>query len=268
LKKLAIDLKDNYATVAAGGDFEAEYFMIDFPDFDSGKESSQLLDIAGWRFQELCQQADQITLAVPMRYSLAKVIDIDSSGIAKYGDEFVRWEALQQLPGELGDFRSGFNRLGESFDKKKLKYFFYAVPEDFIGPLETFASLANGQKPILQSEAIALYHLLNQTTNYLGFNAAISLETEGAALVLSHDGDFMGGRHFKDTGGNLRDEVMYYIMGLCSEELKPQLLICGDLSQIHKLGDLTWAEILKFELINSLEQPEQFATVAGLNLIP
>jgi hypothetical protein len=269
LKQLAIDLKDEYAAIAAGGDFDPEYFKIEFGegDFDDGDGTAHLLDIAGDRLRRLGQAADIVTLAIPMRYSLAKIIEIDSAGVAKFGDEFVRWEGLQQLPEELGDFRRGFYKLSDSFDKKKFKYFFYAVPEDFIARLEDFAALPDGKKLNLQSEATALFYSLNLAADFSGFDAAISLETEGASVVLSHDGDFIAGRFIKDFGGSLRDDIMYYVTGLSPEILKPQILVCGDLSLISKLGDLDWADILKLDLRDGLDKPEQYATAAGLNLI-
>ena len=267
MKKLAIDLKDNYAAIAASGEFGPVYLKIDFGDFAGDQAETRLVDIAGDRFRQLYLEAEKVSLVIPMRYSLAKIIEIDRAGIEKYGDDFLNWEASLQLPSELGDFRRDFYRLGESFDKKRYKYFFCATPQEFIRKLEEFASIPGAQKLQAQSEAMALYHALNLAADFSGLDAAISLEPEGASVVLSHDGDYLGGRYIRDNAGSLRDELMYFIIGTHLEDLRPKLLLSGDLNLIDKLGDLSWAETLKLDIENGLAQAETYAAAIGLNLM-
>jgi hypothetical protein len=267
LKKIAIDLKNDYAALVAGGDFILESFKIDFGQHDLTDSENRLFKMAGDHVKQLCDETDIISLAVPMRYSMIKLVDIDLSGIEKYGKEFLNWEASQQLPDELGNFSYGFHLLGKSFDGKKVKYLFWAAPQEFIDRLVDFIALPDNTKLKLNSEAMGLYMALDKITTSTGLTAAIFLEPDGASVVISHDGDFIGAKFIKDSGLGLKDELVYYIYGISSESLKPQVLICGNPDSQNHLGDLTWAERLDFEKLDLPQNPEIFVTAFGLNLI-
>lgn len=277
MNKLAIDIKDGYAVIAAGGDFEPEFIKIDFKesDFIGNSENDDsdmpgLFDLGGEHAIKLYDEADEITLIVPMRFSLVKPVSISQAAIKTYGDEFLKWEAFQQLPEELGRFTFGFNKLAESYDSKVIKYMYYAVPSDFIEVLKDFAAPDSAKKISLDSEAMGQFNMINHITNSSSFCTAISLEHDGASIVISNNGDFLSGRFIGREKSNLADEIAFYIMGHASEGITPQALICGDLNQLDAIGKISWAEMLNVpESISKIKKPELvptgvFAAVAGL----
>jgi hypothetical protein len=267
LKKLSIDLKNDYAATVAGGDFVAEFIKIDFAQFDLTNSESRLYSMADDHFRQLFDQADIINLVVPMRYSMIKLIEIDTIGFERYGQDFLTWEAGQQLPEELGKFHYRFHLLGKSFDGKKIKMQFWAAPEALVDRLIEFSGLTDRRKLALGSEAMGLYLAIDKATESQGFNAAIILESDGASAVISHDGDFVGGKFILDSDGGLGDELMYYIFGASSETLRPQVLLGGDLSNRSRLGDFKWGDTLNLELLPISPNPEFFIAAYGLNLI-
>ena len=274
MKKLVIDIKNNYAVFAAGGDFKPEFGKIDFDeaDFEDDTGTGKLLKIGGQKLRELYADAQQVVLTVPMRFSMVKAVEIDTEAIERLGDDFLRWEATQQIPEELGKFASGFSKLGESFDNRKIKYMFYVTPRDFIQVLIKFVAGPLGPRPVLNSEAIGLFNALNLVSDCRGFNAAVSLEHDGATVVLSCDGDFVSGKFITGEGSQLSNEIMYYVLGHTPEGVKPQLLLSGDLAQVNHLNEFSWAELLRvqdsfgIDLEPEFDNPELFVTAAGLNL--
>ncbi|GEM_PF-2043588 len=281
MKKIAFDIKDGYAAIVTGGDLEPEFIMIGFDeaDFadDSENESSvpkNLFALGDERLASLYSLADQALLAVPMRFSLVKSLSIDQAAVEKYGSDFLQWEAKQQLPDELGQFISGFSKLGESYDGLFGNYLYYAVPRDFIEGLLNFAVPDTEKKPALSSEALGLFNVINLAMNQNGFGAAISLEHDGASIALSHDGVFLGGRFIAGEKPTLGDEIKYYIMGHAPEDLRPNVLICGDMNKIDSIGAVTWAEILKIPdslktaVKSGKASPELFTAAAGLIMQP
>jgi hypothetical protein len=230
-----------------GKDMEPESMKIDFGQMDFSDDSNRLFNLGGDRFRELCYQVESINLIVPMQYSMIKLLEIDNAGLEKYGQDFIDWEASQQLPEELGKFRFGYNRLGPSFDQQRVKYLFWAAPENLIGRLIDFLGLPEGLGLVCQSEAMGLYLALNHCSEHQGFNAAMAIEQEGVSVVLSHDGDFIGAKYIGKSGQSLKDEIMYYVIGAGSDSLKPQILLCGDYTYKGNLGDLHWAEMLMLE---------------------
>ena len=280
MRKLAIDIKDGYAALAAGGDFEAEYIKIDFGETDfPGEDDSarpgptiNLFDIGQKHVLELCRNADRITLAAPMRFSLVKPVKVDMAAIELYDQEFLRWEARQQLPDEIGEFVAGFNKLRVDQKRGQIKYLFYAVPRDFIEVLLGFVTFDQNRRPVLESEATGLYNILNLATDGTGVNAAVSLEHDGASVVIVRDQDFLAGRFIGGGRAILADEIMYYIHGFASEESEPGLLICGDSAYLDQLGKVSWARILDLpgsmaKSAGEVTDRRAFAAVAGLNLI-
>lgn len=273
MKKLVIDIKDNYAVFVAGGDFRPEFGKIDFDetDFKDGTSTGKLLKIGGQRLKELYADAQEVVLIVPMRFSLTKIVEIDIPAIEMYGDDILGWEARQQIPEELGKFTFGFYKFGESFDNKKTKYLFYAIPRDLIYILIKFVTVPSGLKPILTSEATGLFNALNLVSKRRGFNAAVALENDGASVVLACDGDFISGKFIAGQGCELSNEIMYYVLGHTSENVKPPLLLCGDLTQMDNLEDFSWAELFKvqdsigIDLKPEFSNPELFVTAAGIN---
>ena len=282
MKKLAIDIKDNYAVVVAGGDFKPEFIKIDFGeiDFTPSDENDNappcLFDMGNTRIAELYKEADQAVLSTPMRFSLVKSLSIDQAGIAGYGDDFLRWEAFQQLPEELGQFIFGFKKLGESYDNKYGNYLYYAAPQEFMENLLNFASPDPENKPVLGSEALGLLNIINTATDNKGFCAAISIEQDGASVILSRDGVFISARFIQgekpesQDASALGDEIMYYILSQAPEDIKPGVLICGDLNQIDTIGVVDWADMLvipdnlKPLIMPGVGGPGPFTAAAGL----
>ena len=280
MKKLAIDIKDGYAVLAAGGDFEAEYIRIDFDETDFAGETDQgkpasplsLFDIGQKRVLELCRNAERITLSAPMRFSLIKMVSVDAAAVELYGQEFLQWEARQQLPDEIGEFVAGFNKLGIDQRQKRINYLFYAVPRDFIEVLLGFVTFDQNRKPALESEAMGLYKILNLATSGSGFNAAVSLEHDGASVIIVKNGNFVAGRFIGGDGLELADEIMYYVYGFAPEATTPGLLVCGDTTYLDLLGKISWARLISLpdstaESSGEVADQPAFAVVAGLNLI-
>ena len=273
MKKLVIDIKDNYAVFVASGDFKLEFGKIDFneADFKDGPRTGKLLEIGGQKFKELYADAQEVVLIVPMRFSLTKIVEIDIAAIEIYGDEFLDWEARQQIPEKLGKFTFDFYKLGKSYDNKKIKYLFYAIPRELIDMLIIFATGSSGLKPILIPEAVGLFNALNLVSNKRGFNAVVALENDGSSVVLTSDGDFTSGKFIAGQGREKIKEIMYYVLCHNSENVKPPLLLCGDLSQVNNLEDFSWAELFKVkdaigtDLKPELSNPEFFVTAAGIS---
>ena len=113
-------------------------------------------------------------LIVPMRFSLVKTLSIDRAGIETYGEQFLKWEASQQLPEELGKFTFDFKKLAESSDSKYVSYLYFAVPEEFINSLTDFATSNSEEKPALCSESFGLLSVVNNASGNNGFCAAVS----------------------------------------------------------------------------------------------
>ncbi len=280
MKRLVIDIKDGYAVLAAGGDFRPEFIRLDFDEVDFSGDSGEgkspsslsLFDIGDEHALEIYKQADQVILSVPMRFSMVKTVTVDLDAVKKYGDEFLQWEAKQQLPDELGQFAAGFKRLGKSFDNKRLRYMFYATPKDFIEVLSNFVTVEPDRKPILEPEALGLYNILNLVADNVGFNAAVSIEHDGAAIVIAQDGEFIAGRFIAGEKPTLAEEIMYFILTHAPEDIKPGLLIGGDLNHLDNLGNVAWAENLSFkkslqsDILSALNDPEPFMAAIGLNM--
>jgi hypothetical protein len=267
LNKLIVELKDTAAVIMTAGTIEPESFIFDFGQLDFSVGGNRLYNIAGDRFRQLCDKIDKVELVVPMEYSMVKLLEIDTAGLEKYGREFIDWEAALQLPDEFGKFKFGFNRLGESFDQKRVKYLFWAAPEILIKRLIDFLGLPETVPLECQSEAMGLYLALNYSTDRQGFNSAIAIDPEGASVVISHDGDFIAAKFIGSGGASLKEEVMYYIIGAASESLKPQILICGDSAQKANLGDISWAEILQLESTSIPRNDGIYYSVFGLTLV-
>jgi hypothetical protein len=258
---------DTFAVVMTAGEMEPESFIFDFGQLDFTERGSRLFSIAGERFRSLCDQVESVDLVVPMQYSMVKLIEVDNAGLERYGQSFVEWEAAQQLPAEFGKFRFGFNRLGPSFDQRRVKYLFWAAPENIIGRLIDFLGLPENVDLVCQSEAMGLYLALNYSSERQGFNSAISIIQEGASIVISHDGDFIAAKFIPSSAQALKDEAMYYIIGAGSESLKPQILICGNSSLKADLGDMEWAEMLRIESSILPENNSIYYSAFGLTLI-
>ena len=143
MKKLIVDIKDGYAAIAAGGDFDPQFLKIEFEEQDFVGEMGEtralnslgLFKLGDDTVKGLYESAEHLALVLPMRFSLIKPISIDVPAIENLGDEFLAWEARQQLPDELGKFETGFYQLRKSFDNKTYKYMFYAASSDFVGVL-------------------------------------------------------------------------------------------------------------------------------------
>ncbi|NLI17054.1 MAG: hypothetical protein GX409_12295 [candidate division Zixibacteria bacterium] len=267
MKKLIVDLKDTSAIIVAGENLELESMNCEFGQLDFADPRNKFYNLAGDRFRELCAKSDAVFLVIPMQYSMIKLLEIDNAGLARFGDKFIEWEASQQLPEELGKFRFGFNRLGPSFDQQKVKYLFWAAPENVINGLIDFMGLPANIPIILQSEAMGFFKALNYCTENLGFNAAVAMSPQGASIVISHDGDFIGARFIENGELSLKDEVMYYIMGLGSETLKPQLLYCGDPEYLSMLGAIDWADSIIFEPSMLPNSDSRYCGAFGISLI-
>jgi hypothetical protein len=277
LKKLAIDVKDNFAVVVAGGDFRSEFIKIEFNESDfAGEDDRQdtmhpcLFDMGNDRIIQLYKEADQRIVSVPIRFSLVKPLSIDTVGIDKYGDDFLQWEATQQIPEDLGEFIFGFQKLRESFDGKIANYLYYASPRNFTDNLLNFASPDSEHKPALGSEAFGLLNIINSAAEREGLCAAISLEHDGVSVVLSRDGIFEGARFISAESVNIGEEIMYYILGQVPDDIAPRVLICGDLNQLELVGAMQWAEMLtipdslKPSIMSGVGGPGIFTTAAGL----
>jgi len=267
LKRLIIELHDTSAVIVSGGSLESAAMICDFGQLDFADARNRLYNLAGEHFQRLCSEAESVYIIVPMQYSMVKLLEIDNAGLAQFGDKFIQWEASQQLPDEFGKFKFGFNRLGLSFDQQRVKYLFWAAPEDVISRLIAFLGLPEDIPVVLQSEAMGLYSVLNYCTQKQGFNAAVAVSPQGAAVVVSHDGDFIGARFINNDGLLLKDEVMYYIVGAGSDSLKPQVVICGDSANIPMLGQMEWAEKLTFNSPALSDNNSIYFGAFGLTLI-
>lgn len=267
MKRLIVELKDTSAVIVSGGNIESAAMICDFGQLDFTDTHNRLYNLAGERFQKQCSETESVFLIVPMQYSMVKLLEIDNAGLARFGYKFIEWEASQQLPEELGKFKFGFNRLGPSFDQQRVKYLFWAAPEDVISRLITFLGLPENVPITLQSEAMGLYSVLNHCTENQGFNAAVAVNLQGAAVVISHDGDFIGAKFINNDELTLKDEVMYYIIGAGSDSLKPQVLLCGDSANTPMLGPLEWADKLTFNSPALLDNNSIYFSAFGLTLI-
>ena len=279
MKKLIVDIKDGYAAIAAGGDFEAHYFKIEFEEKDFIGEMGEtralnsvgLFKLGDESSNQLYQDADQIALVLPMRFSLIKPISIDLPAIETLGDEFLRWEAKQQLPDELGAFETGFYKLRKSFDNRSYKYMFYASSSDFVNVLAKFVSSDDSKKPTMESEAYGLYNAINLASDGQGLGAAISLEHDGAAVVVAHDGDFISAKFIYGDSPALGEEIMYFVIANAPGDMQPNILICGDLDHLDHLGSISWANKLEASQAmglgsgQSAVDPSIYIVAAGLN---
>jgi len=278
LKRLVVDIKDGYVILAIGGDSEPGLYKLDFDETqlgdatgDQSHASLGIIGLGGQQIADLYDKVDRIVLVVPMRFSLVKAVSVDMAAVELYGDEYLNWEALQQLPGELGEFETGFYRLRQSFDRKSLKFLFYASAKDFIDVLSKFVLSQAGLELKIESEAFSLLRVVNLASDRQGFCAAISLEQNGAAVVVTQDGDFIAGRFVIGDNISLGEEIKYYIIAHSSVDSRPKLLICGDLAYLDNLGAIDWADTL--ELPESLglatkygvSDPSKFVVAAGLN---
>lgn len=277
MSKLVIDIKDGYVILVAGGDGPPEYLKIDIDESALSSTNATgsaapvgLFDLGNQRASELYQAADQIILSLPMRFSLIKPLSIDIQALDQFGDEFLQWEAKRQLPDELGQFRTGFHRLRESFDRKTCKYVFYAAARDFVDTLSNFVSGELKKAPLLESEAFGLFNIAYAATQGQGLVAAVSLEQDGAAVVIAHDGDFITGRFIPGDSPALGEEIMYYAIAHSADDIRAQLIVCGDMDYLDHLGSLSWAD--RMELPDSLglsailsgQDKGRFAVAAGL----
>jgi hypothetical protein len=267
LKKLIIDIKDGYAAIAAGGDFDPRFFKIEFEEQDFIGEMGEtralnslgLFKLGDEAANKLYTDAEQLALVLPMRFSLIKPISIDLPAIEILGDEFLSWEARQQLPEELGTFETGFYKLRKSFDNKTFKYMFYAASSDFVEVLARFIGADDTRKPTVESEAYGLYKAINLASNGHGVGAAISLEHDGAAVVVAHDGDFVGAKFIYGDSPALGEEIMYYVIASAPDDTQPNILICGDSDHLDHLGSINWA--------NRLDPSQTPGLTAGTNQI-
>jgi len=279
LKQLVVDIKDGYVILASGGDPEPGYYKLDFDEAqfgdatgDQSNSSLGMIGLGGEQIADLYNKVDKILLVVPLRFSLVKSVSVDLAAIELYGDEYLSWEALQQLPGELGEFATGFHKLRPSFDRKRLKYLFYASAKDFIDVLSKFVLSQTRLELKIESEAFGLLKVIELAPEKQGLCAALSLEQNGAAVVITQDGDFIAGKFIVGDNISLSEEIKYYIFAHSSADERPKLLICGDLAYLDNLGAIDWADIL--ELPESLglttkagvSDPSKFVVAAGLNI--
>lgn len=270
MKNLAIDIKDGYAVVASARDEKRSFVRIDLQNVNlSSPGSTTLFEVTRGDMADLYDQVEEITLAVPVRISLVKSISIDRAAVAELDNEYLQWEGQQQIPGETGRFISGFRKLGESFDDRLVKFLYYAAPRDLVEALLSFVKAPSGKSPVLQSEAAGLLRALNLAAHEHGFAAAISLEHDGATVVLAHDGDFLGSRFISGQTRNFGDEVYYYVLGNAPENVRPRILLCGDVSRtapIHQI--LSSSETLdipdNFLAESSADSRAAYVMVAGL----
>jgi hypothetical protein len=267
LKKLIIELKDTSAVILTGGNLDSETIIYEFGQLDFADDRNRLFNLAGDRFQKLCAEIESVILIVPMQYSMVKLLEIDNAGLNSFGEKFIEWEASLQLPDELGKFKYGFNRLGPSFDQQRIKYLFWAAPENVIGRLVDFLGLPAHIQVTLESESMGLYSVLNFSADKQGFNAAVAAGVDGVSIVISHDGDFVGARFIGNGELSLKDEVMYYIIGAGSESLRPQILYCGDSANKPMLGELEWADKIIFSSPSLTDNNSIFYGPFGLTLI-
>jgi hypothetical protein len=279
LKRLVIDIKDGYAAIAAGGEFEKQFFKIEFEEADFIGESGEtrslsslgLFEIGEDEAKSLYEAADETVLVLPMRFSMVKPVSLEKAAVESMGDEILRWEAKQQLPDELGEFVTGFYKLRDSFDNKSYKYLFYASSKDFVDVLSKFVSSDPSKMPVVQSEAFGLYTAINLASDNQGLGAAISLEHDGAAVVVVHDGDFITGKFIYGDSPALGEEIMYYVVANMPEDTHPHVLICGDLSHVDCLGSLSWAtrlyppESMGLTPEKAANEPGIYIVAAGLN---
>lgn len=279
MKQLVVDIKDGYAILALGGDCEPGYYKFDFDESQFGDANGDdahselgLMGLGGQPIADLYNKVEIIVLTVPLRFSMIKAVSIDLAAIETYGDEYLNWEASQQLPGELGEFRTGFYKLRSSFDRKNLKYLFYASTSDFIDVLSKFVLSEAGPELVIESEALGLFKVIDLASDRQGFCAAVSLEQNGAAVIITQDGDFIAGKFIAGDNISLGEEIMYYIMAHSSVDSRPKMLICGDLAYLANLGVIDWADTLELPETLGLSakygvsNPGEFVVAAGLNL--
>lgn len=275
-----MDIKDGYIILASGDNRHQAYLKIDVDetllggtDSSGSTGSTGIFKLGNEQAAAFYNSAEKLILTLPMRFSLIKPISIDLPAIEQLGDEFLKWEARQQLPDELGQFRTGFYKLRESFDRKSYKYLFYAASQDFSDVLANFVTAGSDKAPQIESEAFGLYNLANLASDGQGLITAVSLEHDGAAVVIVHDGDFVAGRFIAGNSPSLGEEIMYYTIAQASEDIRPRLLVCGDLDNLDHLGSISWAE--RVELPESLNLREgisendktKFAVAAGLIIL-
>lgn len=280
MNKLAVDIKDGYIILASGDSGHQDYLKIDVDetllggaDSTGQAGSTGIFKLGNEQVTGLYNSADGFILSLPMRFSLIKPISIDLPAIEQFGEEFLAWEAHQQLPDELGQFRTGFYKLRESFDRKTYKYMFYAASRDFSDVLANFVSAGTDKVPQVESEAFGLLNIANLASGGQGLITAVSLEHDGAAVVVVHDGDFVAGRFITGDTPSLGEEIMYYTIAQSSEDTRPRLLVCGDLDNLDHLGSTSWAE--RVELPKSLNfgdnisdnDKTKFAVAAGLIML-
>lgn len=281
MNKLVIDIKDGYAAIAANFESGQSYYKIEFneSDFigDSGDSKSLtslgLFELADDNLRNLHSLSESTTLIVPIRFSMVKPVAIDKAGYDNLGDEFLTWEARQQLPEELGEFEEGFYKLRTSFDNKTYKFMFFASTKDFVDVLTKFVISDSSKKLNVKSEAIGLFNAVNLASDKKGLSAAISLEADGASVVIAHDGDFVAGKFIHGDNPTLGEEIMYYIFANSSGDIRPNVLICGDLDHIDHLGKLDWADRLQMpaefglQAADGIDEPMMYVAAAGVSFL-
>ncbi len=279
MSNLVIDIKDGYAAIATGSENQRAYYKILFDESDFVGESGSaksftslsLFELADDNLKNLQSQAEMTTLVVPMRFSMVKPVDIDKAGLDSLGDEFLTWESHQQLPEDLGDFEIGFYKLRRSFDDKSYKFMFYASTRDFTDVLSNFVASSPDLKVEIKSEAIGLFNAVCLASDKQGVGVAIALESDGASVVIAHDGDFLAGKFIPGDNTSLGEEIMYYVFANCADDLKPKVLICGDLDYMDHLGRLDWADRLQMpaqfglQAAAGIDEPMMYVAAAGVN---
>ncbi len=281
MKKLVIDIKDGYAAIAANDESGLSYYKIEFEESDFVGESGDsksltslgLFGLADENLRALHDQAEYTTLVVPMRFSMVKPLTIDKIGYDNLGGDFLAWEATQQLPDDLGDFETGFYKLRESYDSKSYKFMFYASTKDFIDVLAQFVASNSDKNLEIKSEAIGLFNAVNLASEGKGLAAAIAVEHDGASVVIAHDGDFVSGKFIPGDSPALGEEIMYYVIANSSGDIRPRVLLCGDLDHMDHLGKLDWADRLQMpaefglQAATGIDDPMMYVAAAGVNFL-
>ncbi len=265
MKKLGLEITDSSIAIAAAGDSAIECRRIILDGNERIHRAETLKELLGPDHSDSYENSDIILLSLPMRRSLNRIVNIDKLGAERFGSDFIDWMAEQQLPSELGNFARGFIKLGDSFDGKKTKNLFFAVPAEIYDALKKLAEADESKKTVIYPQAIALYGILAFVQKGSGLSAVVFFEQGGAAVVVARDNDFVASRYLTFDSFDFAEECMYYIMGYAIEDERPALLLGGDLSLGGRIGTLDWAD--RFEIDQTLGSiPAEFYTAAGLCL--
>lgn len=263
--KLVIDFKDTWLAVTTLVDSRFVCRKVETGPLDFTAVSGSLDRYLDTETDALFKKSGPLLIALPQRMSVCRIVSLDNLAIERYGTAFVDWVAEQQIPEELGNFVSGFVNLGKSYDGKKSQNLFFGVPAEIYDSIKKFVAPDNDKELLVYPETIGLFKLLWRSTDKNGLAAAVSLEQQGAVVVVTMDMNLIAATYLKFERQDFGDELMCYIMGHLLENDRPSLLLAGDLSLSNRLGTLDWADQLSVpEELKSV--PPDFYAAAGLCL--